>query len=103
MDRAQHVDARAQGRVRLAERHLQAGEVHDRAGRGVCDRALDHVEVRDVADDELHAVVGVVVEDVADASRVAADVEDDRRVAAIDEVLDGLLIWICSQESMWWQ
>ena len=43
---ADHIDARAQGRVGLAERHLQRRQMDDGVGTGFADGALDRQPCR---------------------------------------------------------
>ena len=86
VDRAEHVDARAERRVGAAERHLQRGEVDHVRDAVLVDRALERGEVGDVARDVRDRRDRVRVEQQAQPPRLGREVERDDRPAVGDEL-----------------
>jgi hypothetical protein len=85
---AGHVHLRARDRVRAHERHLESGEVDDRADAVLVDRALDLVEVGHVAVYTRERSEPLVVERQAEAMVADAEVVGHDVVAAVEQRAD---------------
>ncbi len=83
MQRAEHVDARAEQRVFAGGRDQDGGEVDD--GLAPVDRRIDGVRVGDVAGAVLHAVRAVGADDRVEQSALGVHVERAHAVALLEQ------------------